>query len=87
MRFVVSEVPLYLHVLKNRNGENKEKYLFYYHQAVVQGSAGAYAALGGTLTGGIHCQPSQRRKHGLSTEQFPVSAYVGSSKNLKDLKA
>ena len=26
------------------------------------------------------------RKHGLSTEQFPVSAYVGSSKNLKDLK-
>ena len=23
---------------------------------------------------------------GLSTEQFPVSAYVGSSKNLKDLK-
>ena len=27
------------------------------------------------------------RKHGLSTEQFPVSAYIGSSKNLKDLKA
>ena len=27
------------------------------------------------------------RKHGLSTEKFPVSAYVGSSKNLKDLKA
>ena len=26
------------------------------------------------------------RKHGLFTEQFPVSAYVGSSKNLKDLK-
>jgi len=26
------------------------------------------------------------RKHGLSTEQFPVSAYVGISKNLKDLK-
>ena len=26
------------------------------------------------------------RKHGLSTQQFPVSAYVGSSKNLKDLK-
>ena len=26
------------------------------------------------------------RKHGLSTEQFPVSAYVRSSKNLKDLK-
>ena len=26
------------------------------------------------------------RKHGLSTEQFPVSAYAGSSKNLKDLK-
>ena len=25
------------------------------------------------------------RKHGLSTEQFPVSAYVGSSENLKDL--
>jgi len=24
-------------------------------------------------------------KHGLATEQFPVSAYVGSSKNLKDL--
>ena len=24
--------------------------------------------------------------HGLSTEQFPVSAYAGSSKNLKDLK-
>ena len=27
------------------------------------------------------------RKHGLYTEQFPVSAYVGSSKNLKDLKS
>jgi hypothetical protein len=26
------------------------------------------------------------RKLGLSTEQFPVSAYVGRSKNLKDLK-
>ena len=26
------------------------------------------------------------RKHGLSTEQFPVSACVGSLKNLKDLK-
>ena len=26
------------------------------------------------------------RKHGLSTEQFPVSAYAGNSKNLKDLK-
>ena len=26
------------------------------------------------------------RKHGLSTEQVPVSAYVGNSKNLKDLK-
>jgi hypothetical protein len=25
-------------------------------------------------------------KHGLSTEPVPVSAYVGSSKNLKDLK-
>jgi len=28
----------------------------------------------------------EERKHGLYTEQFPVSAYVGSSKNLKDLK-
>ena len=27
------------------------------------------------------------RKHGLSAEQFPVSTYVGSSKNLQDLKA
>ena len=26
------------------------------------------------------------RKHGLSTEQFPVPAYIGCSKNLKDLK-
>ena len=26
------------------------------------------------------------RKHGLSTEEFPVSAFVESSKNLKDLK-
>ena len=26
------------------------------------------------------------RMHGLSTEQFPVSAYVGSSKYLKDLE-
>ena len=26
------------------------------------------------------------RKHGLFTEQFPVFAYAGSSKNLKDLK-
>ena len=30
--------------------------------------------------------PYTARKHGFSTEQFPVSAYVGSSKNLKDLK-
>ena len=29
---------------------------------------------------------SSEEWHGLSTEQFPVSAYVGSSKNLKDLK-
>ena len=27
------------------------------------------------------------RKHGLSTEPVPVSAYVGSSKNLKDLRS
>jgi hypothetical protein len=27
-----------------------------------------------------------KRKHGLFTEPVPVSAYVGSSKNLKDLK-
>jgi hypothetical protein len=26
------------------------------------------------------------KKHGPSTEQFSVSAYAGSSKNLKDLK-
>ena len=31
-------------------------------------------------------EQATKRKHGLSTEQFPVSAYVGSSKNLKDLK-
>ena len=30
----------------------------------------------------VHLHP----KHGLSTKQFPVSAYDGSSKNLKDLK-
>ena len=29
---------------------------------------------------------ASERKHRLSTEQFPVSAYVGSSKNLKDLQ-
>ena len=29
---------------------------------------------------------SSKSKHGLSTEPVPVSAYVGSSKNLKDLK-
>ena len=29
---------------------------------------------------------SSHGSHGLSTEQFPVSAYAGSSKNLKDLK-
>ena len=27
---------------------------------------------------------SHEKKHGLSTEPFPVSAYAGSSKNLKD---
>ena len=27
-----------------------------------------------------------QRKHGLSTEPVPASVYVGSSKNLKDLK-
>jgi len=31
-------------------------------------------------------QDSSPSRHGLSTEQFPVSAYVGSSKNLNDLK-
>ena len=31
--------------------------------------------------------PPSERKHGLSTEQFPVSAYRGSLKNPKDLKA
>jgi len=30
---------------------------------------------------------AKRMKAGLSTEQFPVSAYVGSWQNLKDLKA
>ena len=42
---------------------------------------------------GVSCSGEFRRvrslvegKHGLSTEQFPVSAYVGSSKNLKDLQ-
>jgi hypothetical protein len=29
---------------------------------------------------------TQAPVHGLSTQQFPVSAYVGSSKNLQDLK-
>jgi len=37
-----------------------------------------------TSRGGPISRPE--RKHGFSTEQFPVSAYVGSSKNLKDLK-
>ena len=37
-----------------------------------------------TVRGGL--VQDQERKHGLFTEQFPVSAYVGSSKNLKDLK-
>ena len=32
------------------------------------------------------CPAASERKHGLSTERFPVSAYGGSSKNLKDLK-
>jgi len=30
--------------------------------------------------------PMRGSLHGLYIEQFPVSAYVGSSKNLKDLK-
>ena len=30
--------------------------------------------------------PGSERKHGLSTEQVPVFAYVGSAKDLKDLK-
>ena len=37
----------------------------------------------GPVQGGLM---RSERKHGLSTEQFPVSAYVGSSKNLKGLK-
>ena len=36
-------------------------------------------------SGSQTCAPKPRT-HGLSTEQVPVSAYVGSSKNLKDLK-
>ena len=36
---------------------------------------------------GLRVEVFCERKHGLSTEQGPVSAYVGSSKNLKDLKA
>ena len=54
-----------------------------------------------SCTGWVHCQPlarhaigfrsvhngsSVRTNDGLSTEQFPVSAYTGSSKNLNDLK-
>ena len=39
----------------------------------------------GCLQGGFKAV-NDKRKHGLSTEQFPVSAYVGSSNNLKDLK-
>ena len=43
---------------------------------------------GGHLSDGISSicvgQSDDERKHGLSTEQVPVSAYVGSSKNLKD---
>jgi len=31
-------------------------------------------------------RPEWIRKHGFSAEPIPVSAYVGSSKNLKDLK-
>jgi len=38
------------------------------------------------LARGVLIFLKRRSKHGLSTEQFPVSAYVGSSKNLKDLK-
>ena len=34
----------------------------------------------------LGCSRTDERKHGLSTEQFPVSAYAGSSKNLKDPK-
>jgi len=36
--------------------------------------------------GGCSCSPPPSHPHRLSTEQFPVSAYVGCSKNLKDLK-
>jgi hypothetical protein len=34
----------------------------------------------------LGCSRTYERKHGLSTEQSPVSAYAGSSKNLKDPK-
>ena len=40
---------------------------------------------GGGVPPGLPC-PRSERKHGLSTEQFPASAYAGSSKNPKDLK-
>jgi len=43
-----------------------------------QGHQGAIGAIGTIGARG--------RKHCLSTEQFPVSAYTGSSKNLKNLK-
>ena len=45
-----------------------------------------------TTTAAMHtllprlCLSRDERKHGLSSEQFSVSAYGGSSKNLKDLK-
>ena len=34
----------------------------------------------------VECNQVDEWKHGLSPEQIPVFAYVGSSKNLKDLK-
>ena len=53
--------------------------------------SGGRRGRGGTPAMALHTHVQHReyeseKKHGLSTEQFPVSAYIGSSKDLKDLK-
>ena len=53
-------------------------------------SAGGGSAAGRLSSGSVSARPKPlvepSNKHGLSTEPVPVSAFVGSSKNLKDLK-
>jgi len=56
-----------------------------YNEVAVQGGREPRSEGAQTDSAAILCTGGSDVIHGLSTEPVPVSAYVGSSKNLKDL--